>query len=124
MTVPYPELAQLLEYDPDKMQRVVWEFYRSTTKDLRRLEQAAVAHQRQAVRDLARRIQTSCLQVGERTAAEAAAAVAGTPGEYFAEACDQRRSHIEGALDRAEQFVAWRISGHKAWPGSDEPGSS
>jgi hypothetical protein len=114
MTVPYPELAQLLEYDLDKVQRVVWEFYRSTTKDLHRLEQAAAVHQWQAVRDLARRIQVSCLQVGERGAAEAAIALAGMPSERFAAACGLPRSRIEGALDRAEQFVAWRISGHKA----------
>lgn len=114
MTVQYPELAQLLEYDLDKVQRVVWEFYRLTTKDLHHLEQAAVAHQWQAMRYLARRIQVSCLQVGERKAAEAALVLAGTPSECFSEASSQQRPQIEGALDRAEQFVDWRVSGRKA----------
>lgn len=111
MTVPFPELARLLDDDPDKMQRVVWEFYRSATKDLHRLEQAAAAQQWQAARDLARRIRVSCLQVGERDAAVAAAVLAGMSSGCFAETYSQWRSRIESALDRAEQFVGWRVSG-------------
>jgi hypothetical protein len=116
MTVLFPELAQLLEYDQNKVQRVVWEFYRSATKDLHCLEQAVVAHQWQVARDLARRIQVSCLQVGERDAAEAAATLVCIPGEFLAEAYGRHQPRIAHSLERAEQFVALRISGRMTWP--------
>lgn len=111
MTIQFPELAQLLAYDQDKVQRVVWEFYRLVTKDLHRMEQAAAMHQWQTVRNHARRIQVSCLQVGEHRAAEAAAALACHPSEFFTEAFSGQRSRIMDSLDRAEQFVGWRMSG-------------
>ena len=116
MTVEFHELAQLLEHDQEKVQRVVWEFYRSATKDLHRLEQAAAAHEWQVVRNLAHRIHVSCLHVGERDAAEAAAALASIPGEFFAEAFHRRRHRIADSLDRAERFVGRGISGYEAWP--------
>jgi hypothetical protein len=114
MTVQFPELARLLEYDQEKVQRVVWEFYRSATKDLHRMEQAATAHEWEKVRELAHRIHVSCLQVGERDAAEAAAVLARIPGEFFAEAYSRRRSQIIDSLDRAERFVGGSISGRKS----------
>ena len=106
MTIPFTELAQLLEHDPYKMQRVVWEFYRLVSKDLRGLEHAAAAHQWQTVRQLARRIQVSCLQVGDRDAAQAAAALASISGELFADAYHHRRPQILESLERAERFVS------------------
>jgi hypothetical protein len=114
MTVLFPELAQLLDHDPDKMQRVVWEFYRSATKDLHHLEQAVATQQWQAARDLARRIRVSCLQVGDRDAAVAAAVLAGMSSACFAETYSPWRSRIESALERAEQFIGGRISARNA----------
>ena len=110
MTVEFPELARLLEHDQDKVQRVVWEFYRSAIKDLHRLEQAATTHDWQMVRNLAHRIHVSCLHVGERDAAEAAATLAVIPGEFFADAYQRRGPKIVESLDRAEKFVGRRIS--------------
>jgi hypothetical protein len=43
MTAHFPELAQLLEHDQVKIVRVVRAFYRSASKDLHRLDQAALA---------------------------------------------------------------------------------
>jgi hypothetical protein len=106
MTAHFPELAQLLEHDREKVQRVVEAFYRSASKDLSRLEQAAVACEWQAVRGMAHRLHVSCLHVGEREAATAAATLACIPGEFFAELYHRRRSLIVDALDRAEEFIS------------------
>jgi hypothetical protein len=105
MAVHFPELAKLLEHDQDKMVRVLQAFYRSASKDLFRLEQASVAHEWQAVRDIAHRLHISCLHVGERVAADAAAAVASVPGEFLAELYDRRRPLIVESLLRAEEFL-------------------
>lgn len=105
MTVRFPELAELLEHDQDKMVRVLQAFYCSASKDLCRLEQAAAVHEWQAVRGMAHRLHISCLHVGERDAADAAAALASMPGEFFAELYDRKRPLIVNSLQRAEEFL-------------------
>ncbi len=111
MTAHFPELARLLHNDEDRVQRVVWEFYRSATKDLHQLDKAAGDRRWLAARDIARLIFFSCLQVGERDAAEAAADLARTPDELFADAYRERGPEIVCSLNRAEEFVARRIGG-------------
>lgn len=110
MIAQFPELARLLENDQDKVRRVVWEFYRSATKDLHRLEQAVAAHDWQVVRGMAYRLHVSCLQVGEGAAADAAARLASISSEFFAEAYERRRLPIVESLDRAEQFLGSGIT--------------
>jgi hypothetical protein len=114
MAVYFPELAQLLEHDQDKMVRVLQAFYRSASKDLCRLEQAAVVHEWQTVRGMAHRLHISCLHVGERDAADAAAALASIPGEFFAELYDRRRPLIVGSVQRAEEFLNRATSARKS----------
>ena len=110
MVAQFPELVQLLDNDQDRVRRVVWEFYRSATKDLHRLEQAAAAHDWQVVRGIAYRLHVSCLQVGERAAADAAAMLASVSSEFFAEAYERYRLSIVESLERAEQFVGSGIT--------------
>ncbi|ALN88574.1 hypothetical protein LC55x_5328 [Lysobacter capsici] len=124
MTVHFPELARLLEYDEARVQRVVWEFYRSSIKDLHNLEQATVAQHWQVARQLARRIQVSCLQVGERDAANAAADLISLPGDRFADAYRQSRVQIIYSLDRAEEFVGHKMAGRESSLGSQDASES
>jgi hypothetical protein len=105
MTAQFPELAQLLEHDRDKIVRVLQAFHRSASKDLCRLDQAAIAHEWQTVRGMAHRLHVSCLHVGQRDAADAAAALACIPGEFFAELYHRRRPLIVDSLERAEEFI-------------------
>ncbi|ALN78621.1 hypothetical protein [Lysobacter antibioticus] len=118
MTIHFPELAKLLENDQNKLQRVVWEFYRSSIKDLRRLEQAAAANEWQSVQRLAQRIQIGCLQLGEHDAANAAAGLAHSSAEFFADAYRQSLPQIVQTLDRAEEFVARGIAERNLPPDS------
>src|SRR5687768_14419344 len=109
MTVQFPELAELLGNDLDKVRLVVRVFYRGAVMDLQRLEHAAAARQWSTVRELVQRIQVGCLQVCERNAADAAAELGRVPDEQFADAYARRRMDIVELLDRAEEFSRCRL---------------
>lgn len=110
MTVQFPELAELLGNDPDKVRLVVRVFYRCAAMDLQRLERAAAAQQWQTVREFAQRIHVGCLQVCERNAAAAAAELAHINGDSFADAYSRRRTEIVELLNRAEEFSGGQIT--------------
>lgn len=110
MTVQFPELAELLGNDQDRVRLVVRVFYRWAAMDLQRLERAAAAQQWQTVRELAQRIHVGCLQMCERNAADAAAELGRIQGESFAEAYARRRADIVELLDRAEKFSGCHLS--------------
>ena len=105
MTVQFPELAELLGNDQDKVRLVVRVFYRWVAMDLQRLEHAVAARQWQIARGLAQRIHLGCLQVCERNVADAAAELERTADERFADAYARRRVDIVELLDRAEEFA-------------------
>lgn len=106
MTVQFPELAELLGNDQDKVRLVVRAFYRWVAMDLQRLERAVAARQWPIARELAQRIHVGCLQVCERNAADAASELWRTPGEQFADAYARRRVDIVELLNRAGEFTS------------------
>lgn len=113
MTVQFVELAMLLGHDQDRVRLVVREFYYSATKDLLLLECAAAAHEWQTVRELAKRIHVSCLQICESRAADAASALGNIPGEFFAGIYAMRRVDIVDLLDRAKEFSDVSVPIHR-----------
>lgn len=111
MTHKIQGLSELLGNNKAKVQLVVRMLCRSVAMDLQRLMQAAVSRQWQTVRELAQRIYMACLQLSERKAAEAAAALGRVSGMFFSEAYARCHKEIVGLTNRAERLIGECVSG-------------
>jgi hypothetical protein len=107
MSVHFAELSKLHGHDQRRVRLVLCEFSHSVAADLLRLERAAAGHRWHAVREFAQSIESACLQISERNAANAAATLGWIPGELFADAYATRRAKIVELLRRAKEFSGY-----------------
>ena len=102
-------LSELLRNDQEKVQRMLGLFERVTRCDIGQLDDAFADGNRDAVRALAHRMKSACLQIGEEAAGHALAALeqlADGPSAPFEQGFHAAREELDRVLGRVDSYLA------------------
>lgn len=102
-------LSELLRNDREKVRRMLGVFERVTRCDIERLDHAFADGNRDAIRALAHRMKSACLQIGEEAAGDALVSLenlADGPPAQFAQGFQTARGELDRVLARVDSYLA------------------
>lgn len=102
-------LSELLRNDQEKVRRMLGVFEQVTRCDIERLDDAFASGNRDAIRALAHRMKSACLQIGEEAAGRALASLeqlAEGPSASFEPGFREAREELDRVLARVESYLS------------------
>lgn len=105
----YEMLSQLLRNDREKVRHMLGVFERVTRCDIERMDAAFTQGDRDAIRALAHRMKSACLQIGEQAAGHLLASLenlADGPHTSFEQGFQAAREELDRVLIRVDSYLA------------------